>query len=326
MARTTDGKFTLRESAQVHKQDEKAFENISRHRYFNTNNIWLNLEKLRNALTKDGLFKLPLIANEKKLDPTGKDDVVSPIPQFSEPKPGAGATVVQVETAMGAAISLFSDAKAVIVPSDRFLPVKTNAQLAVLRSEAFTVAEDFTLMKAPRPRAPVDPLLKQLPPMLKSYAVMAHAQQLHVEAKTRKVAGVPELAYTSDGKPISPWHNIPLFSNALNAVFEIPKNSSAIARVSSSTGNPIKQVVQRGKLGLLRRTYLLEHRHPAADLGEPGHQRSNFQALWQRPTDGSHRDRQRIHCSRNDQRSKATGFAAGELSEHGSLEGHRHLS
>ncbi|CAE7235494.1 PGM1 [Symbiodinium sp. CCMP2592] len=248
LARTTDGKFTLRESAQVHKQDEKAFENISRHRYFNTNNIWLNLEKLRNALTKDGLFKLPLIANEKKLDPTGKDDVVSPIPQFSEPKPGAGSTVVQVETAMGAAISLFPDAKAVIVPSDRFLPVKTNAQLAVLRSEAFTVAEDFTLMKAPRPRAPVDPLLKQLPPMLKSYAVMAHAQQLHVEAKTRKVAGVPELAYTSDGKPISPWHSIPLFSNALNAVFEIPKNSSAIARVSSSTGNPIKQVVQAGKL------------------------------------------------------------------------------
>ena len=247
MARTADGKFTLRESAQVHKQDEKAFENISRHRYFNTNNIWLNLEKLRSAL-KDGLFKLPLIANEKKLDPTGKDENVSPIPQFTEPKPGAGSTVVQVETAMGAAISLFPDAQAIVVPSDRFLPVKTNAQLAVLRSEAFTVGEDFTLMKAPRPRAPVDPLMKQLPPMLRSFAAMAHAQQLHVEAKPRKVAGVVEVAYTCDGKPISPWHDIPLYSNALNVVFEMPKNSSAIVRVSTGKGNPIKHVVQSGKL------------------------------------------------------------------------------
>ena len=247
MARTADGKFTLRESAQVHKQDEKAFENISRHRYFNTNNIWLNLENLKAAL-KDGLFKLPLIANEKKLDPTGKDETVSPIPQFSEPKPGAGSTVVQVETAMGAAISLFKDAQAVVVPSDRFLPVKTNAQLSVLRSEAFVVGADFTLAKAPRPKAPVDPMLKQLPPMLRCYAAMAHAQQLHVAASARKVAGVVELAYTCKGAPISPWHDIPLYANSMNAVFEMPKHSSAIVKMSAESGSPIRHVVQGGKL------------------------------------------------------------------------------
>ena len=181
LARTSDGKFTLREGVQVHQQDEKAFENMSRHPYFNTNNIRLNLEKLRAAL-KDGLFELPLIANEKEVDPTGKDDTASPIPQFSEPKPGAGSTVVQVETAMGAAISLFPDAQAIVVPSDCFLPVKTNAQLAVLRSDAFVVANDFT--------------------------------------------------------------DIPLFSNGANAVLEMPKNSSAIIQVSSSTRNPM----QNGKL------------------------------------------------------------------------------
>ena len=205
------------------------------------------MEKLRTAL-KQGLFKLPLIANEKKLDPTGKDDTVSPIPQFSEPKPGAGSTVVQVETAMGAAISLFPDAQAIVVPSDRFLPVKTNAQLAVLRSDAFVVADDFTLAKAPKTRTPVDPLLKQLPPMVRSFAAMAHAQQLHVAAAARKVAGVLELTYTCQGAAISPWHDIPLFSNGVNAVFEMPKNSSAIVQVSSSKGNPIRHIVQGGKL------------------------------------------------------------------------------
>ena len=100
--------------------DEKDFQDVAKHQYFNTNNIWLNLERLQEILKK-GPLKLPLIANGKRVDPSSKGD--------------PGFEVVQVETAMGAAISLLPGAEAILVPPSRFLPVKNNSQLAVLRGE-----------------------------------------------------------------------------------------------------------------------------------------------------------------------------------------------
>lgn len=51
-----DGHLILRESAQCPDADLDAFQDIERHRYFNTNNLWLHLERLREAL--DGNYKL----------------------------------------------------------------------------------------------------------------------------------------------------------------------------------------------------------------------------------------------------------------------------
>ena len=48
------GVFSLRESAQTPKEDMDAFQDINRHRYFNTNNLWLRLDKLADALEKNG--------------------------------------------------------------------------------------------------------------------------------------------------------------------------------------------------------------------------------------------------------------------------------
>merc|ERR1711881_547251 len=41
------GGLTLRESAQCPPDDEKAFQDTSKYTYFNTNNLWLDLEKLQ---------------------------------------------------------------------------------------------------------------------------------------------------------------------------------------------------------------------------------------------------------------------------------------
>lgn len=56
-----------------------------------------------------------------------------------------------------------------------------------------------------------------------------------------------------DGKPVSPWHDIPLFANAdkteFNMVCEIPRWTNAKMEISTSLpGNPIVQDTKKGKL------------------------------------------------------------------------------
>jgi UTP--glucose-1-phosphate uridylyltransferase len=124
----------LRESAQCPEADLDAFQDITKHRFFNTNNLWLRLDRLRDALdASDGSLPLPLIRNKKTVDPRDKN---SP-------------EVYQLETAMGAAIECFPDACAVDVPRSRFAPVKTTADLLTLRSDAYDIRPDGTVALAP---------------------------------------------------------------------------------------------------------------------------------------------------------------------------------
>src|SRR4051794_91635 len=128
--RRSDGRLVLRETAQTAEEDQASFEDIERHRFFNCNNIWLDLEALRRTLAeRDGVLGLPMIVNRKTVDPT---DSSSP-------------AVLQLETAMGAAIGVFEGAAAIRVPRTRFAPVKTTNQLLVVRSDAYTLADDWTV-------------------------------------------------------------------------------------------------------------------------------------------------------------------------------------
>jgi UTP--glucose-1-phosphate uridylyltransferase len=128
--RRSDGRLVLRETAQTAEEDQASFEDIERHRFFNCNNIWLDLEALRRTLSeRDGVLGLPMIVNRKTVDPT---DPSSP-------------AVLQLETAMGAAIGVFEGAAAIRVPRTRFAPVKTTNQLLVVRSDAYSLADDWTV-------------------------------------------------------------------------------------------------------------------------------------------------------------------------------------
>lgn len=146
LARCRAGGLILREAAQCHPEDNKAFQDIDRYRYFNTNNIWINLQQLQALIEREGMVKLPLILNPKTLDPRNEN---SP-------------AVYQVETAMGAAISLFEGASAVIVPRSRFCPVKTTVDLLALRSDRFLLGEGARLQ--PNPRRETDTVHLQLDP------------------------------------------------------------------------------------------------------------------------------------------------------------------
>lgn len=121
----------MRESAQCPPSDESAFQDIDRHRYFNTNNLWIDLDALANRLqaSPEGL-PLPVIRNEKTVEP-GVD---------------GGPRCLQLETAMGAAIECFDGAEAICVSRDRFVPVKTTNDLLGLWSDVFEVAEDSRVL------------------------------------------------------------------------------------------------------------------------------------------------------------------------------------
>lgn len=140
--RNNDKRLILRESAQCSKDDEQHFQNTSVHRYFNTNNLWIRLDKLAEELKRqDGVIPLPMIRNSKTVDP--KDSSSTP--------------VYQLETAMGAAIECFAGAGAVCVPRSRFAPVKKCDDLLTLRSDAYVVTEDFrpVLSDACKGKAPI---------------------------------------------------------------------------------------------------------------------------------------------------------------------------
>jgi len=125
-----NGQLLLREAAQCPSADEKAFQDITRHRFFNTNNIWLRLDVLRDVLNRHaGLVPLPMIRNVKNVDPR---DAQSP-------------KVAQLETAMGAAIECFPNAGAVVVPRSRFAPVKTCSDLFAIRSDAYEITPDWRI-------------------------------------------------------------------------------------------------------------------------------------------------------------------------------------
>ncbi|MEI6675161.1 MAG: UTP--glucose-1-phosphate uridylyltransferase [Verrucomicrobiota bacterium] len=122
--RRSDGRLLLREVAQCPPADLEAFQDIDRHRYFNTNSLWLRLDLLKTQVAANsGVLPLPMIQNHKTVDPR---DQSSP-------------AVIQLETAMGAAIECFAGATAIEVPRSRFAPVKNTADLLALRSDAYQI-------------------------------------------------------------------------------------------------------------------------------------------------------------------------------------------
>ncbi|WP_028643232.1 UTP--glucose-1-phosphate uridylyltransferase [Nocardioides sp. URHA0020] len=128
--RRSDGRIVLRETAQTPAADLEALADLDRHRFCSTNNLWFDLVAMQNELDRrDGILGLPLIRNVKNLDPADK----------STPE------VIQIETAMGAAVEVFAGSQLIEVGRERFVPVKTTNDLLVLRSDVYAIGQDFVL-------------------------------------------------------------------------------------------------------------------------------------------------------------------------------------
>ncbi|MDQ6686475.1 MAG: UTP--glucose-1-phosphate uridylyltransferase, partial [Actinomycetota bacterium] len=132
--RKSDGRIVLRETAQTLDRDRKALADLDRHRYCSTNNLWFDLRAMSDALDRSaGILGLPMIRNVKTVDPSR--------PESPE--------VIQIETAMGAAVELFEESRTIEVDRNRFVPVKTTNDLLVLRSDVYRLIEGDVLEQVP---------------------------------------------------------------------------------------------------------------------------------------------------------------------------------
>lgn len=181
--RRSDGQPLLREVAQCPDEDLAAFQDISKYRYFNTNNLWVRLDALRDFLAANGgVVPLPVIRNVKTVDP----------------RDASTQKVYQLETAMGAAIQCFRGARAVCVPRSRFFPVKTCSDLLLLRSDAVEILEDGGMELAPEcggvaPVVLLNPKLYKLVESLGPLGVpsLKHARRLVVNGPHHFADGEP---------------------------------------------------------------------------------------------------------------------------------------
>lgn len=125
LAVDNSGKLILRESAQCPENEVDEFQNINKFKYFNTNNLWVDLNILNKKLEdNDNFLELTPIMNHKSVH---------------------GKKVIQLESAMGAAINIFEGALAVAVDRKRFVPVKkTNEFLAVL-SDSYVLTKSWQI-------------------------------------------------------------------------------------------------------------------------------------------------------------------------------------
>ncbi len=133
LAMHKNGRLILREIAQCPEEELEAFQDITKYLFFNTNNLWIDLVFLKDYVSKYNKIYLPLILKPGKLDP--RDDL-SP-------------DIFQVETAMGAAISIFDGASAVKVSKERFMPVKGHNDLLAIWSDCYIVKENKGLSPNP---------------------------------------------------------------------------------------------------------------------------------------------------------------------------------
>ena len=129
--RKSDGRLVLRDNGAVDPGEMEFFQDTELHSTFHTNNLWIDIDRVHEQLTStSGVLGLPMIANRKTVDPT---DRTSP-------------EVIQIESAMGAAIEVFEGARAITVPRTRFRPVKTTNELLLLRSDIYALSDGYELI------------------------------------------------------------------------------------------------------------------------------------------------------------------------------------
>lgn len=136
-----EGKLRLLEVAQVPKPHLEEFKSIKKFSVFNTNNIWVKLESIKQHVDERTL-DMEVIVNPKSLEGAHQ-----------------GVNVIQLETAVGAAMKCFDNCQGVNVPRSRFLPVKTCQDLLLIMSNLYSL-NNGTLSMSPERMFQTTPLIK----------------------------------------------------------------------------------------------------------------------------------------------------------------------
>ena len=122
-------RLRLLEAAQVPKTHEEDFKSIKKFDVFNTNNLWISLQAIKRVIERNTL-DMDLIINSKVLE--------------------GEKNIIQLETAVGAAMKCFEKAKGIRVPRSRFLPVKKTSDLFLIMSNLYTLSNGILTMSCDR--------------------------------------------------------------------------------------------------------------------------------------------------------------------------------
>jgi UTP--glucose-1-phosphate uridylyltransferase len=113
-----ENKLRLLEIAQVPNEHVDEFKSVKKFKFFNTNNIWAKLSSIERVLD-DKRLNMEIIVNNKTLE--------------------NGVRVIQLETAVGAAMKCFDGGIGINVPRSRFLPVKKTSDLLLVMSNLYSL-------------------------------------------------------------------------------------------------------------------------------------------------------------------------------------------
>ncbi|KAJ1919462.1 UTP-glucose-1-phosphate uridylyltransferase [Mycoemilia scoparia] len=133
-----NGQIRLLEIAQVPKAHVDDFKRVKKFKIFNTNNLWISLKAIKRLIEAKEM-SLDIIVNGKITDD--------------------GTSVIQLETAVGAAIKHFKGAHGINVPRTRFLPVKSTSDLFLVTSDLYTM-ENGQLRMNPKRTFQTVPIVK----------------------------------------------------------------------------------------------------------------------------------------------------------------------
>ncbi|XP_046403634.1 UTP--glucose-1-phosphate uridylyltransferase isoform X1 [Ischnura elegans] len=133
-----ENKLRLLEIAQVPKEHIDDFKSVKTFKFFNTNNLWVKLDAIERVL-RHGTLNMEIIVNKKT------------VPN--------GLNVIQLETAVGAAMKCFEGGLGINVPRSRFLPVKKTSDLMLVMSNLYSLTNG-SLVMSPQRMFPTTPLVK----------------------------------------------------------------------------------------------------------------------------------------------------------------------
>ncbi|XP_076758312.1 UDP-glucose pyrophosphorylase isoform X2 [Xylocopa sonorina] len=133
-----EDKLRLLEIAQVPNDHVDDFKSVKTFKFFNTNNLWIKLSAIKRVLEQNSL-NMEIIVNNKT---------------FSN-----GLNIIQLETAVGAAMKSFGGSIGINVPRSRFLPVKKTSDLMLVMSNLYTL-RNGSLVMSPQRMFPTTPLIK----------------------------------------------------------------------------------------------------------------------------------------------------------------------
>ncbi|KAI0244866.1 UTP-glucose-1-phosphate uridylyltransferase [Massospora cicadina] len=124
-----NGQIRLLEIAQVPNEYVEDFKSVRKFKIFNTNNLWVSTKAIKRVVEQQAL-NLEIIVNHKTA--------------------ANGEAVLQLETAVGAAIKHFHGAHGINVPRSRFLPVKSTSDLFLVTSDLYSQHHGVLSMNSKR--------------------------------------------------------------------------------------------------------------------------------------------------------------------------------